>query len=144
MFDSYNIPNLEYYNASECLERNSGTTKMLYDKNNRFYGVEAKYQMPFSLYFHLTEASNQSIEEAIKNSNIKFSIYSKPSGKSLISKTLKGESVFNPSSRDLKIDINQAEAQLLAQETYYMHLVLACTEGSYVLHAGSDGVLVIR
>jgi hypothetical protein len=147
MFENYNTF-LEYPlildSPSEVENHNSGATKLLYNKKGQFYGVEAKYLMPFSLYFHLTEASNQDITSMICESVVEFSIYSKPSYKPLIQKTLLGKEIFNSTAQDLKIDINQEEAQRLSQETYYLELKLNYPSGYYILHSEQDGLLVIR
>jgi hypothetical protein len=148
MFENYNAPGAEYLEVLDHFNTAptdiSGTTRRLYNKNHQFYGVEAKHLMPFNLYFHLTESSGQNIDFFIKECNIEFSVYSKPARIPVIFKTLRGDVVFDSSTQDLKIEINQEEAKQLKQETYCMQLKLVYPTGFYILHSEQDGLLVIR
>ena len=148
MFDSYNNLTYDsYINSCSPIEQSiasSSYLKALYDKKQCFYGVEAKYQMPFSLYFHLTEATDQYLDQFIADCGIEFSICTKPLGKPIITKVLSGKDAFNIITKDIKVDITQDEAQLLNQETYSIILKLIHTTSTYIIHSERDSVLVIR
>lgn len=148
MFDNYSSQNLNVYQDSCCLmtqfEASSSYVKDLYDKKHRFYGVEAKYQMPFSLYLHLIEMTNQSIDQFISECSIELNICTIPYKKAILSKVFVGKNVFNKDTQDIKVDITQEEAQQLNQETYSLIVKLFHTTGTYIIHSEHDGVLVIR
>ena len=44
--------------------------KFLHDKKGNFYGIEAKYLKPFTLYFGLRDALDQNIDEYVQNGAI--------------------------------------------------------------------------
>jgi hypothetical protein len=148
MFDGYNSLNSDsYINSCFLLEQPGASDsylKALYDKKQCFYGVEAEYQMPFSLYFHLTEATNQPLDQFIANCVVEFSICTKPLGKPIITKVFPGKDTFNINTQDIKVDISQDDAQLLKQETYSIILKLIHTTSTYIIHSERDSVLVIR
>jgi hypothetical protein len=148
MFDNYNKPAYDFLIVSRCPNEIEGqksfTVKELFNKNHKFYGIEAQYLMPFSLYFHLTEATDQALDSFIKECRIEFSIYSTPTHKTVLLKSGLASSYFDYSTKDIKIEISQEEAQLLKQETYQMSLKLIHPNRFYILHSESDGVLIIR
>jgi hypothetical protein len=148
MFDNYNKPTYDFLMATRGLnvieDQKSSTVKALFNKNHEFYGIEAQYLMPFSLYFHLTEAADQALDSFIKECRIEFSIYSTPTHKTVLLKSGLASSYFDDSINDIKIEVSQEEAQLLKQETYQMSLKLIHPTRFYILHSESDGVLMIR
>ena len=148
MFDTYKmqdvIPQTDCRKFSQFSNENLGNTRLLYNKNNRLYGVGVKYLMPFSLYFHLTEASDQYIDQFMSKCSVEFSIYSKPAHKAIFSKVFLGRDIFDPYTQDIKIDLTKADAQVLKQESYTMELRLLCEGEQYIVYSEQDGLLVVR
>ena len=148
MFDNYNSPNICF---CDDIHRNigpedefSGGLKNLYDKKQRFYGVEAQYLMPFDLYFHLEEENGYPLEQFITECTVELSLCTRPLGKVIVSKVLSGKDVFDSFASDLKITITQEEASQLQQETYSIILKLVHTTGTYILHTDREKILVVR
>ena len=141
MFEKYTALNLEAPSEEEILPKG---VKRLYNKNDLFYGVEAQHQMPFSLYFHLTEASDKPLTTFVSDCEVEFEIRSIVTHKPVVFKKFLGNAIFNSTTNDLKIEINQEDAQQLKQETYTMTLKLVYATGFYILHNEQNGVLVIR
>jgi hypothetical protein len=152
MFAKYD--NIVYSDLCECASINANYStfeplqsmpniSLLYNLNNKIYGVEAKHEMPFTLYFHLEEKSNQSLLDFIFSSTVEFKILTK-GHKLILAQTFKGADIFNIETSDLIINISQDEALQLKQESYVMDLRIINAEGSYKLFSEQDGVLVIR
>jgi hypothetical protein len=148
MFDNYGKPDLYNYtnicDHGDHKTRYFGNLKNLYDKKQRFYGVEAKYLMPFDLYFNLIEAEGQPLEQFLTECSIELSICTKPAGKPVITKVFSSKDVFNALTSDIKISITQEEASQLHQETYSIILKLIHSTGVYLVHTERDKVLVVR
>lgn len=145
MFDNYNSPNICFCdNTTGSMDEISGSLKNLYDKKQRFYGVEARYLMPFDLYFHLEEENGYPLEQFIPECTVELSLCTRPLGKVIVSKVLSGKDIFDNFASDLKITITQEEAGQLRQETYGIILKLIHTTGTYIIHSERDSVLVIR
>lgn len=147
MFDNYTKNFNNYLNFPCSVKQCSSSLenlKALYDKKQCFYGVEAKHQMPFSLYFHLTEATSQVLDSFMAECDVEISICSKVNEKAILTKVFAGKSIFNVTTQDIQIEISQEEAGLLKQETYGIILKLIHTTGTYIIHSLRDSVLVIR
>ena len=145
MFDTYKLPGIAIQEDCPKLSQlNLGNIRPLYNKNNQFYGVGVQHLMPFSLYFHLTEASDYQIDQLMSESSVEFNIYSKPVNKVLFSKVFLGKDVFNPCTQDIKIDLTKADVQIFNQESYSMELKLICENEQYIVYSKQDGLLVVR
>lgn len=148
MFDNYNSPNICFCDNTiehiRPMNEISGGLKCLYDKKQRFYGVEAQYLMPFDLYFHLEEENGYPLEQFITECVVELSLCTRPLGKVIVSKVLSGKDTFDSFASDLKITITQEEASQLQQETYSIILKLIHTTGTYILHTNRDKILVVR
>jgi hypothetical protein len=142
MFNNYNTQNLaNYVNIDSYTEQTASGLKNLYDKKQRFYGVEAHYQMPFDLYFHLVgDTEALSVSDCI----VELSICTRPANKVIFTKIFSGKEVFNTQTFDVKLNITQDEASQLKQETYNIILKLIHTTGTYIVHTEHDGVLVVK
>jgi hypothetical protein len=145
MFDSYNIPtNVCGCSCSPAEAETINNLKLLYDIKQRVYGIEAQYQMPFTLYFHLDEANCLPLEAFISNCSVEFALINRINHKPVLEKSLSGKAQFEPLTNDLKIEVTQDEASQLKQESYGISLKLVYPTGFYKLFSEQDGLLVIR
>ena len=115
----------------------------IYNIKGELLGVCAKHGMPITLYFHLEELHGYSLTDFVTDHNVEFKLYSL-SGKEVFAKTFEARDYYNVASDDLLVEIDQAEANTLRQETYCMEVKLTSSTGFYTLFAPADGTLVIR
>lgn len=117
---------------------------MLYNVKGECYGVEVKHQMPFELFFHLDEAHGWPLDSLINESSVELKILTRGNHKVILQKEFIGTEIFNSMSSDLRVLINQEEAQLLKQEAYEISVILRYPTGFYKLFTETDGLLVVR
>lgn len=115
---------------------------MLYNKKGEMYGVEAKYSMPFTLYFHLDELHGWRLEDLVKVSTVEFTLITQ-NHKIALAKIFNGADIFT-NAQDLVVFVDQSEAKTLKQESYKITLQLHSEFGDYLLFSESDGLLVVR
>ena len=148
MFYNYNLPDgFEQAcccSQSEELYSADGNLKKLYDVTGKFYGVEAKYQMPFTLYFHLDCFDCFTLADIVEASSVELSLHTKSSAKPTLTKTYTGASVYDSITQDLKIAINQEEASQLKQELYFITVKLVSADKTYIIHSDRSGILLVR
>lgn len=148
MFDNYNNEtniNIPPLNASNSLLKpiqSSPNLALLYNLKGELYGIEARHNMPFVLYFHLDEMSGQNLNDFVAKSLVEFKLITQ-NHKIAFEKVFNGAEIFTSGS-DLVISINQEEAQSLKQESYWIDLCLRQPVGFYRLFSNKDGLLVIR
>ena len=117
---------------------------MLYNVKGECYGVEVKHQMPFELFFHMDETHGWPLDSLVSESIVEFKLFTRGNHKVILQKEFAGTEVFNSLSSDLRILINQEEAQLLKQEAYEISVILRYPTGFYKLFTETDGLLVVR
>lgn len=115
---------------------------MLYNRKGEMYGVETKYGMPFTLYFHLDELHGWSLQDFVQESKVNFKLLTQ-NHKVVLDKIFEGKNIFTSGS-DLEIVVTQEEANTLKQESYRMELTLYPNIGFYKLFSENDGLLVVR
>lgn len=146
MFYAYdnNIDITSFCGVPFNFEEPQGNTKMLYNKAGKFIGVQAKYKVPFSLYFNLHAiCSRPDLIEFIAGSMITLKInnvFHKP----VLEKTMAGYEILDPQTGDLCIFLDSLDVSKLLQESYRLELSLLNEGDSYLLFNEFDTYLVIR
>ena len=126
-----------------AVKEGSPNLSFIYNIKGDALGVCAKHLMPFMLYFHLEEIHGWPLDSYIADHMIEFKVCT-TTGKDVFRKTLAPSECFNSLTNDLAIEITQAEAELLKQETYTISVKLLCATGFYTLFSANDGILMIR
>ena len=148
MFANYNktIETAEVYwptNEPEML-RSAPNVSFLSDIKNRIYGIEAKYLVPFNLYFHLDELTGKPLADLIANSSVSFRILNKGTHKIIVEKSCPASTIYSETSSDLIISIDSEDMKKLKQETYTISLTLQNDSEFYNLFSEADSLLVVR
>ena len=148
MFENYYKSDEQLYACSCQATLNAcdtaGPLKLLRDITGKFYGVEAKYGAPFTLYFHITETDNQLIDDVFTKGTIEFRLFSKPNHKLVLSKQFTGNEVFNAITQDISLAFTASDITILKPEVYDMTVTLTSGEDHYMLHTEQDGIISIR
>jgi hypothetical protein len=145
MFDNYNFPGVIECNCNNSTESEVGVnTRLLRNLKQQIYGIEAKYLMPFTIYFHVEDPQSWPLASFISEAEVEFNVIIPGTDKKVITKTFKGAEVFLTESSDLKIELTDTDISVLKQETYKMQLEARTSTKFYRFFDVGDGLLVIR
>ena len=117
---------------------------LLYDLNNKFYGVEIRRGTPCTLYFHLDELNGQNLTGLLLNCVIEFKLLNTISHKIVFQKNFSGNQAFNTFTNDLEITLNLEDLAQLKQESFDIELNIIQANKSYKLFTKGDGLFIVR
>ena len=142
MFTSYETASQHiFYPQLRGPEAQKGA-KLLTNIKGEPLGVQAEYDSPLQLYFHLENVCEIAIEELLA-STILFEILT-TTHKVLVSQEFQTSEILDQSTNDLYIFISSDDLKLLKKETYNMRVTLKTAAANLVVFAEKDGYLVFR
>lgn len=144
MFNSYNRPAEPKLCCQPQLQNQNA--KPIIDIQGKFLGIQARYALPFKLYFHLenfTSEENKTLIPDILAGTALFELLTL-NGESVLKQEYPITTVLNQDTDDLEVIISPEEAAQLKRETYVMRVDLVAATIPYRVYSEKDGYLVIR
>ena len=122
----------DFYNLCSC----NPTVKELYDIKGRFFGVQVKYENPFTLYFNVKNFDH-TID--LGSSIVTLDILTL-NNKKVLTKKFNLAEILSQETYDLECHISIEEAKNLKKESYRLNLYINNTK----IFAETNCYLIIR
>lgn len=144
MFNSYNRPAEHKLCCQPQLQDQN--VKPIIDIQGKFLGVQARYALPFKLYFHLENFTSEENKELVPDILAGTAIveFLTLNGKSVLKQEYPVTTILNQDTNDLEVTISPEEAAQLKREAYVIRVDLVAAAIPYRVYSEKDGYLVIR